>query len=55
MADSKTDYACDGECLPSEDPVAAALSCFEPLPESVERQLVRLDCGDGVLNPLAEV
>ena len=51
----KTDYAHDKKRLPSEDPVVAALARFRPLPESVERQLVCLDCGDGVLNPLAEV
>lgn len=32
-----------------------ALLRFEPLPEDVKKRLIRLDCGDGVLNPLEEV
>ncbi|MDU4038942.1 MAG: hypothetical protein E7H36_04000 [Bifidobacterium dentium] len=32
-----------------------ALLRFEPLPEDVEKRLIRLDCGDGVLNSLEEV
>ena len=29
-----------------------ALLRFEPLPEDVKKRLIRLDCGDGVPDPL---
>lgn len=31
--------------------IVRALLRFDPLPEDVERRMVRLDDGDGVLNP----
>ena len=34
--------------------ILQALLDFKPLPEDVRKQMIRLDRGDGVLNPFAE-